>query len=1293
MTTQLLTGIPGSGKTYNLTERALRYLADGNDPARLLILAPTRTAATRMRDTIAASSDRSLSVAPTRAWAAYAFDLLKRAQTRGLLSGVEGNLKLLSGPEQDVIIGELLANHAEGIAPGPAWPDVLRDALATRGFRHEIRDFFDRMAEYDLTAEDVHALATEHNQPAWHALAQLHTEYRAVRALRAKNAYDPAVLINDACRLLLRAPEFLAEERRRYDLILIDDVQELSPSIYRLLRLIAAEVAPADATHLTETHPDLFAEGPQVVMTYSDEAVVQGFRGARPDLVTTLQASFPSMRTRTLTTSYRLPALMMPLVADIRRRLPRYTRFVPLTAEQEGTKNGAQEGVKNGAKNGAPATATFGRINTTPADEALTWGAADEPLLHLGADGKILDPAHYRTAPAGVYKYALSSSQDEANLIAQMLLEERIYGNHPYRESAIIVRSSADVARIRRVLSSNGIPSRTSAALVPVRDEPAVRPFLDALSLLVYALKRGEKALNPAVHMPATEGTEAAERSGYETLSASEAEELMRRSLDDVIAEESRANPLGGAQSAITLLTSRLGGASSMDVRRLRQQLRSIELQSGGHRPSDDLLLGALLHPETLPEEGVGRAVHRIAAVLSAGRKALARPESTSTEVLWALWEASGLEKSWVAQSRGAGPDADAAHRNLDAMIGLFEAADRFDEQMRGAGAEQFLDFIDAQNLPMDTLAARGVRQDAVEILTPALAAGQSWRTVYVCGLQEGTWPNTTVRGSLLSTGDLTDLCDARLRQRAQQAEQQAGEQSVPPTRIRSYPERVRDTRHDELRMFAVAATRASTRLVLTAVRNDDQAPGEFFDFVLPTDAVGDSTDVPITRVRRPATLRSLVAELRRTLVEESMNAMRAEDAQQKDTQQNGAPMHSAPEEEALTPEASAYRLDAASRTLARLANAQAPGAAPDEWWGLLPLSSTELLFAHRLTDHAELDENHGEDGEEQAENPAESPGRRTITLSPSRLETIHSSPLDWLVSAARAEAQTDLSRSLGTLVHAIAEEYPTGTLEELQTALDERISSLGVPARKEDETDEEYRERVPWESYALYERAKRMILRLSYYYRQHMGDAGWQNLGVEGSFAVRVPVPFDPAGAVGELDALLTGRVDRLEGTAPAEDGTRRYAIVDLKTGKSKPTGSEMETHPQLAAYQIAVEAGAGEQLEERYRAEAAALEAGEPLPDARPQELEYTGYTGHSAGAALVQLGASGVNDESKTRLQVQPALTEHDSWAAELVQHAAELIAGSQVQARHREGGYGCRLPEICPICTRGRQVTQP
>ena len=146
--------------------------------------------------------------------------------------------------------------------------------------------------------------------------------------------------------------------------------------------------------------------------------------------------------------------------------------------------------------------------------------------------------------------------------------------------------------------------------------------------------------------------------------------------------------------------------------------------------------------------------------------------------------------------------------------------------------------------------------------------------------------------------------------------------------------------------MFAVAATRACTRLWLTAVRNDDQAPGEFFDFsgYPPTLSVTPRTyHHPRAPPRHPA---FLVAELRRTLVEESMNAMRAEDAQ------DGAPMHNAPEEEALTPEASAYRLDAASRTLARLANAQAPGAAPDDWWGLLPLSarSCSLRTARQTT-------------------------------------------------------------------------------------------------------------------------------------------------------------------------------------------------------------------------------------------------------------------------------------------------------------------------------------------------------
>ncbi|MDO5751360.1 MAG: AAA family ATPase, partial [Rothia sp. (in: high G+C Gram-positive bacteria)] len=105
MTATLITGAPGTGKTARLIGAAADFIAAGSDPARLLILAPTRTGATRIRDGLARRTDASMSTAPTRAWAAYAFDLLRRAHSRGRLDGVEFSPKLLSGPEQDVMIG------------------------------------------------------------------------------------------------------------------------------------------------------------------------------------------------------------------------------------------------------------------------------------------------------------------------------------------------------------------------------------------------------------------------------------------------------------------------------------------------------------------------------------------------------------------------------------------------------------------------------------------------------------------------------------------------------------------------------------------------------------------------------------------------------------------------------------------------------------------------------------------------------------------------------------------------------------------------------------------------------------------------------------------------------------------------------------------------------------------------------------------------------------------------------------------------------------------------------------
>ncbi|MGN6443643.1 MAG: UvrD-helicase domain-containing protein, partial [Arthrobacter sp.] len=107
----LVPGAPGTGKTTVLVEAAVqRVFRDGVDPERMLILAPTRLAADFLRDRFTARLDRSLSTTPARTWASYAFDLIRRAKAEGVIP-LPRPPRLLSGPEQDLIIKELLEGH------------------------------------------------------------------------------------------------------------------------------------------------------------------------------------------------------------------------------------------------------------------------------------------------------------------------------------------------------------------------------------------------------------------------------------------------------------------------------------------------------------------------------------------------------------------------------------------------------------------------------------------------------------------------------------------------------------------------------------------------------------------------------------------------------------------------------------------------------------------------------------------------------------------------------------------------------------------------------------------------------------------------------------------------------------------------------------------------------------------------------------------------------------------------------------------------------------------------------
>ena len=263
----LVPGAPGTGKSTVLVEAAVRRtLRDGLDPERMLILAPGRLAADTLRDRFTARLDRSLSTTPARTWASYAFDLIRRAKAEGLLP-LPRQPKLLSGPEQDLIIKELLEGHA---LPGLElpWPEDLGAALQTRGFRQEVRQLFDRIIESGRTAEDLVALARQCNRPDWIPAAALYSEYRDVLDLRMPEAFDPAGIITAARQIFQDSPDFLAAERDRLQLILVDDIQEANPAVFELLADIAA--------------------GKDAIITASPDTVVQGFRGARPDLVAEL---------------------------------------------------------------------------------------------------------------------------------------------------------------------------------------------------------------------------------------------------------------------------------------------------------------------------------------------------------------------------------------------------------------------------------------------------------------------------------------------------------------------------------------------------------------------------------------------------------------------------------------------------------------------------------------------------------------------------------------------------------------------------------------------------------------------------------------------------------------------------------------------------------------------------------------------------------------------------------------------------------------------------------------------
>ncbi|WP_345583368.1 UvrD-helicase domain-containing protein, partial [Streptomyces prasinosporus] len=96
---------PGTGKTTTLVESVAARIARGGDPERILVLTFSRKAAVELRDRMALRMGAARAPRATT-FHSFCYALVRAHQDGDLFAEP---LRLLSGPEQDVTVRELLA--------------------------------------------------------------------------------------------------------------------------------------------------------------------------------------------------------------------------------------------------------------------------------------------------------------------------------------------------------------------------------------------------------------------------------------------------------------------------------------------------------------------------------------------------------------------------------------------------------------------------------------------------------------------------------------------------------------------------------------------------------------------------------------------------------------------------------------------------------------------------------------------------------------------------------------------------------------------------------------------------------------------------------------------------------------------------------------------------------------------------------------------------------------------------------------------------------------------------------
>lgn len=751
----VVVGAPGTGKTSVIVARTAALIAGGLAPEQVLVLTPTRPAATALRDRLALAVDVATTGPLAKSVAAFAYQVVRAA----LVKADADPPQLLTGPDEDRIVQDLLDGDAEDEALGrPRWPSWLpADVRATRGFRAEVRAFIAEMTALGIPPAQLAERGAREQVEVWGAMASFAAEYHQVRA-RMRGAHrDAAGLVREAVEIVRGGMRGAADVVSDLRAVLVDDAQELTLGGIELLEALR--------------------ERGVSVLAFGDPDVGSGaFRGASPENFARLAATGT---VHVLDGAHRGSDHQRDLVARVTSRIG----AVGVVAHRR-------------------------RPAIEPEDSNAPRVASTEQTVRV---------------------HALRSAAEEYDTIARLLRERHVHDAVPWEQCAVIAHDARQVAALEDELSAREVPTAATGPTRTLASSTAVRDLLRMVDLAATDLDAWDA--------------------------------------DTVV------DALRGA------------GMDPIELRRLRTSLRHAAFQrdDDGTESARELLVSALRRPIEfdLLDTREGRRAARVAQTLAALRDQLAEG-ATAHELLWTAWERSGRERAWHEASRGHGPLAEQASRDLDAVVALFQTAKRHGEREDGTAPIAFLRGILDSDVTEDRLSAP-VPVGAVRVMTPAGALGAEFDTVVVAGVQEGVWPNLRVRGSLLETWRL------------------ALDDGMDPGTV----DRRRGVLHDELRLFARAISRARALLIVTAVDDDDTGPSVLFELLPPA--------LPAPRTaEHPLSLRGLVAQHRRALTAEHV------------------------------PEP--VRADAAGQ-LALLAHAGVAGADPGEWYGVAAPTSTAPLY------------------------------------------------------------------------------------------------------------------------------------------------------------------------------------------------------------------------------------------------------------------------------------------------------------------------------------------------------------